>query len=164
MSDKTPERPIALFPASEILPLTTRGVGRQKFTVKGKTYEVNMHSSRFVCFRKNPQCVVCGIEGTVMGLVFGGNSRPHFNLYATDPEGKLVLMTKDHIIPSSKGGMNRPRNYQTMCADCNCRKSNISFTIDELRTLKELSSTIDTARQRIKRIRAEAETREAGAP
>lgn len=34
-----------------------------------------------------------------------GQFRPHFNLYAINPEnGTYVLMTKDHIIPVSKGG------------------------------------------------------------
>lgn len=36
-----------------------------------------------------------------------------------DENGKEVLMTKDHIIPKSKGGANDISNYQTMCKRCN---------------------------------------------
>jgi 5-methylcytosine-specific restriction endonuclease McrA len=45
----------------------------------------------------------------------------HFNLYAEE-DGKFRLMTKDHIIPKSKGGANHLDNLQTMCDRCNHRK------------------------------------------
>ena len=32
-------------------------------------------------------------------------------------------MTKDHIIPKSKGGKNELSNYQTMCTYCNNEKA-----------------------------------------
>lgn len=31
-------------------------------------------------------------------------------------------MTKDHIVPKSKGGPDKIENYQTMCTECNCIK------------------------------------------
>ena len=43
----------------------------------------------------------------------------HFNLYALDADGNEVLMTKDHIVPKSKGGEDKGINYQTMCYPCN---------------------------------------------
>lgn len=47
----------------------------------------------------------------------------HFNLYAMTPEGREVLMTKDHILPRSKGGKDRIENLQTMCQPCNGKKA-----------------------------------------
>jgi hypothetical protein len=46
------------------------------------------------------------------------DSRRHFNLYAADG----TLMTKDHIIPKSKGGIDKVHNMQTMCYPCNKAK------------------------------------------
>lgn len=48
----------------------------------------------------------------------------HLNLYAVDENGKEILMTKDHIIPKSKGGKDHISNYQTMCVRCNMTKGN----------------------------------------
>lgn len=46
------------------------------------------------------------------------------NLYAVDEAGNEVLMTKDHIVPHSKGGIDDISNYQTMCVRCNQKKGN----------------------------------------
>jgi 5-methylcytosine-specific restriction endonuclease McrA len=57
-----------------------------------------------------------------------GQDRPHFNLYCHKPEEgeNMVLMTKDHIVPKSKGGKNHISNMQTMCCHCNSTKGNKS--------------------------------------
>lgn len=49
----------------------------------------------------------------------------HFNLYATDPFGNHVLMTKDHILAKSNGGTDDLSNLQPMCLVCNSRKGSI---------------------------------------
>lgn len=76
-------------------------------------------------FTKGCRCVKCGIEGKyfvkekhLKDISF------HLNLYAIDESGKEVMMTKDHIIPKSKGGANDISNYQTMCERCNEAKGN----------------------------------------
>lgn len=76
-------------------------------------------------FTKGCRCVKCGIEGKyfvkekhLKDISF------HLNLYAIDENEKEILMTKDHIIPKSKGGANDISNYQTMCKKCNEAKEN----------------------------------------
>ena len=36
------------------------------------------------------------------------------------------MLTKDHIYPRSKGGLNDIRNYQVLCSTCNEKKSDES--------------------------------------
>lgn len=76
-------------------------------------------------FTKGVKCACCGIEGKYFGKE-RSSIQPsyHLNLYAIDQNGKEVLMTKDHIIPKSKGGKNCIENYQTMCIRCNEEKGN----------------------------------------
>lgn len=76
-------------------------------------------------FTKGCKCVTCGIEGKYFAkerLI--DQSTYHLNLYAIDKNGNEVLMTKDHILPRSKGGANSINNYQTMCQPCNMKKAN----------------------------------------
>lgn len=76
-------------------------------------------------FTKGTKCVCCGIEGKYFAKEKDSllKNRYHLNLYALDSEGKEILMTKDHIIPKSKGGKNHISNYQTMCINCNKQKA-----------------------------------------
>lgn len=89
--------------------------------------EVNMGSHRYQLFlEKGIKCVECGVEGKYFGLERGLNDNPntyHFNLYGINKSGKEILLTKDHIVPRSKGGVNKMSNYQTMCSVCNLRKA-----------------------------------------
>lgn len=95
---------------------------------------VKMNSERYHLFSKSLTCVCCGLEGQFFGLETIVDKKGnfiqgtfHFNLYAIDNDGNEVLMTKDHIIPRSKGGADHLDNYQTMCSPCNSKKgSNMS--------------------------------------
>lgn len=88
---------------------------------------VNMASMRYRLFAtKGVKCVKCGIEGTFFSLekCHGQQSEKyHFNLYGINSSGKPVMMTKDHIMPKSKGGANTLKNLQPMCIRCNGKKA-----------------------------------------
>jgi hypothetical protein len=90
----------------------------------------------FACSRF---CVCCGIEGTYFAkersakkikrrnprdeqLFKATTTTWHFNLYALTADGREILMTKDHILPRSKGGRDTLDNLQTMCRPCNNTK------------------------------------------
>ena len=76
-------------------------------------------------FTKGCKCIKCGIEGKYFAKErYVDQSTYHLNLYAVNDNGEEVLMTKDHIIPRSKGGIDDINNYQTMCKLCNEAKGN----------------------------------------
>ena len=85
-------------------------------------FNVRPISLRYKTFyQKGTKCVNCGKNGTHFKLCGDETTnRRHFNLFAEDG----TLMTKDHIIPASKGGLDRVSNMQTMCCDCNKKKGN----------------------------------------
>lgn len=103
-------------------------------TDDGRRLKVRMNSIRYHLFAQSRVCACCGREGTVMMLDVHGHmySRAHFNLYAVDGD-KLVLMTRDHIVPRSRGGQDVLENLQTLCTECNGRKGDRDVTLDELR-------------------------------
>jgi 5-methylcytosine-specific restriction endonuclease McrA len=109
------------YAVEEVLPYVTKE--RTERVVEG--YRVWMNSARYHLFLRSRVCAGCGIDGTVFLLEQSGPGdadRAHFNLYARTPNGALVLMTKDHIHPKSKGGRNALDNYQPMCFPCNIAK------------------------------------------
>ena len=100
---------------------------KQKVCFDGEM--INMASQRYQVFKtKGIVCCKCGIQGIhfIMERHYPHKGKPegpfHFNLYAIDKEGSEVLMTKDHIIPKSKGGKDFLNNFQTMCEPCNANK------------------------------------------
>lgn len=91
-------------------------------------HRVKMNSLRYQTFSRSISCIVCGIEGRYFRLEkhalhadISGNSF-HFNLYSVGDTGNEILMTRDHIVPKSKGGKNHISNMQTMCRRCNSKK------------------------------------------
>lgn len=87
-------------------------------------YTVYTRSLRYMTFyQKGCKCCVCGKEGTHFTLDESHSDNPmrkHFNLRADDG----TLITKDHIIPKSRGGRDHISNMQTMCCVCNKAKGN----------------------------------------
>ena len=105
---------IAEFDPEEVFSHITKAKNGNKknYNIDGVDYLVRMNSQRYHVFKDNPSCVCCGIVGTKMVLdVNPGDQSPHFNLYAEE-NGRLVLMTKDHILPKSRGGKDELDNYQ----------------------------------------------------
>ena len=87
-------------------------------------YQVYKDSWRYRTFyQKGLKCACCDRVGNYFKLHADSKSleRAHFNLFAEDG----TLMTKDHIIPKSKGGPDCIENFQTMCEECNKKKRDI---------------------------------------
>lgn len=81
---------------------------------------------------KGTACACCEDEG--VHLVISSNKKgtaKFFELYTSD----WTVMTKDHIVPKSKGGKDRMTNYQPLCRWCNSIKSDLHLSIEELREL-----------------------------
>ncbi len=100
--------------------------GGKKTIVDDK--KINLESLRLKTFvEKGTACVSCGAKATYAAIERDKIRNEaleswHINLYATLESGKDVLMTKDHIVPKSKGGRDTLENMQTMCSRCNSKK------------------------------------------
>lgn len=72
-----------------------------------------------VCVARDPHCRSCG-KGVDKIVVANGYSSvcEHFKFFTGDD----VNLTKDHIIPVSKGGTAHSLNLQTLCYFCNEEK------------------------------------------
>ena len=109
------------YTPGEVLPF----VGPDERVYDG--YRVRMDSLRYHVFKQGRTCPTCGIEGTVFLLQRNDGDtdqppdRAHFNLYARVGDD-LVLMTKDHVVPKSRGGKDRLGNLVAMCEVCNSKK------------------------------------------
>lgn len=89
-------------------------------------YKVRTKEDRYLNFIKHGfKCSKCGIEGKYANLEYNSQRGNHLNVYA-EKDGQAVLLTKDHIYPKSKGGLNNIRNYQVLCEECNNMKSDKS--------------------------------------
>ena len=138
-----------IFSIEEVLPYVdfhTDLVSKEYVGDDTISYKVKMGSSRYRCFSKfGVKCISCGIEGSFFALERDYKcDRFHFNLYAFDMWGKEVMMTKDHIVPKSKGGKNHLSNYQPMCETCNRDKGDDFPTIEVLTFIANRERGIDS--------------------
>lgn len=93
--------------------------------------EVNIGMLNLRLFKSSgTDCVHCNLKGEyfrVEKMGFGSSifNEWHLNLYGINARNEEVLLTKDHIIPRSKGGTDDLRNLQPMCEVCNKRKDSM---------------------------------------
>lgn len=129
---------LAVFKPEDVLPYICAGKETRDYIVGNKTYSIRMNSQRYVVFQKSLRCAACGLQGTQMILEQNPqDSSPHFNLYGEE-NGKLVLFTKDHIVPRSAGGPSTGGNYQTMCSVCNNLKGHMKLSLKAVAELRKI--------------------------
>jgi hypothetical protein len=158
---------LAKYHFDYIYPLIGKGKPKIELEANYNVFKVKVSSDRLECFKRNHKCVSCKCIGSVFLLqshIVGSShsvnclidncewcairqnrnqspgmmAAPHLNMYHVGARGGLVLMTKDHIIPRSKGGSDHIDNLQTMCSKCNSKKGNLPF--EEFLALKDSAS------------------------
>lgn len=103
--------PVGTYSIKEVM--TFREENKISDRVKFLTYLIE---------RDGTKCKCCGKEGTHFEarLWRDKTSGVHLDLYSDDGS----LLTRDHIIPKSKGGLDTIDNFQLLCEYCNSAKSN----------------------------------------
>jgi hypothetical protein len=118
---------IGFFKAEEVLPLIgiDQSIAVGEFTLKASSLRMRTFQDKGV------DCVMCGCQGAYFSAerqIWRNPDRPrpqsatgyHFNLYGVMPDGRIRLMTHDHIIPRCNYGADTLENSVTMCEKCNC--------------------------------------------
>ena len=113
-----------------LIPRDSRIVaGREVSTASGLALYQSLRGSPIKCWS-------CGCEASLWISCRGqnDNSRPVLNLFAwytpkktrknKRPTPRLVMMTRDHIIPRSKGGVDDIENLRPGCETCNVHRGN----------------------------------------
>lgn len=97
-----------------------------KKKIKIDKYRVKTKDDRYLNFITNGfKCAKCGAIGEYANLECCNRLGNHLNVYAIK-NGEPLLLTKDHIYPKSKGGLDNIKNYQVLCEECNMNKSDNS--------------------------------------
>jgi hypothetical protein len=140
---------VGQFNIDDVLPYAIcnkedRHLFKRTYTVNGVDFIVKMDSERYQTFKNSIKCAACSLTGSLFLLEREHNHAPniaHFNLYAVE-NNSLILLTKDHIVPRSKGGKNNISNYQTMCEICNSMKKNNEINNNELKQMRQIFNSL----------------------
>jgi len=138
---------LAKYPIDDILPIIleahkTRGKkkwqGSHIFYADDHPINMRVASFRLVSIALNPQCVICGLQGQEYQInIFRDQTQGHFNLYGLNKHGHYTLLTRDHVIPKSRGGKGSLHNSQTLCTHCNGFKADKIIGLKRLRELRK---------------------------
>ena len=116
---------VARLPLDEVVDVLLTAVDKSERRLLAG-YNVKVASLRLVTFKvKGTACQYCGLQATHFELNDNHTKvprelKPHLNLWAGN-----VLMTKDHINPSSNDGKDHIGNMATCCEDCNSAKGSL---------------------------------------
>lgn len=88
---------------------------------------------------KGVTCVSCNAKAEYVIITKANNGFETPRLFTKDME----MLTVDHIIPVSRGGPDTMKNKQTMCYECNQKKSN-SIETPKIDKEKESFDILDT--------------------
>lgn len=96
-------------------------------TIKIDEYEIITSNNYYnVLVKYDFTCAICGKKATFCNLEYNTKYKYHLNAYTEEGE----LLTRDHIYPKSKGGLDSLKNYQLLCHSCNQKKKdNTTMTL-----------------------------------
>jgi hypothetical protein len=135
--------------------------------IKGKQFSLCSGFSLFSSMRHQPiKCYNCSCTADRWITTMGPNdqrSYPVLNLYGVTKKGKLRLMTRDHIIPKSLGGVDDVANLRPACDVCNLERSNHLSAADRAFMDANPHLVNEERKQKGLKARAENEARKAAA-
>lgn len=131
---------LASYSVDFILPMISDIPGTKAVLPVGdRKFQAGVSSLRLQCFKRSKACATCGIEGNLFLLQKShvSDKNPHLNMFHVGDGGSMALMTKDHIVPVSRGGLDIFDNVQTMCASHNGKKGNSYLPIEIAAKIRE---------------------------
>lgn len=116
--------------------------GKEVSKCAGQALFSNLKNGQISCW----QCGCVASSWIVMSAKAESQfKKPVLNLFARR-NGDVVLMTRDHIIPKSVGGVDANENLRPACSVCNGERGN-ELTPDELEFAKNHPELISEERQ-----------------
>lgn len=97
-------------------------------------------------------CQHCGVKGTHI-IYYRHKNEPentvHVDTIAVS-KTNVILLTKDHILPKSLGGSNKPSNLRVLCRPCNLKRGNTLNDVEVANIVTHLKDHVDSKQQKEK--------------